>query len=459
MKNLYPLNPVLVIDDEEHILKSCKNILKLSNINNVILCQDSREVITILKEHAVSLILLDLGMPYISGVDMLSIIKENSPQIPVIILTGMDDVSIAVKCIKMGAEDYLLKPISNDNLVNSILQSMDKIDIVKENRCLKDCLFSNTLKYSDAFAFIISRNPRMLSIFKYAEVVSNSPKPVLITGETGTGKELIAKSLYSLSHRKGEMVSVNVAGLDDLMFSDTLFGHKKGAFTGADSDREGLIKKAKGGTLFLDEIGDLSIVSQVKLLRLIQEKEYMALGCDLVQKSDVKIIASTCVDLEKNVEAGKFRKDLYYRLNFHHIAIPPLRERRDDLPLLLEHFVQKAAHDLNKKIKYIDEGVFMLLDDYDFSGNVRELESMVFNVVSQCQGDNLPFDLFAEVIEQRIPKNKKKDFLCLSSANIPTIKEAVTSLIDRALSETGGNQTQAAKLLGITQQALSKRLK
>lgn len=464
MKNTTPKNPILLVDDEPNILKGLKNILRVEGINNVILCDDSRQVKKILEEGQVSLVLTDLRMPELDGMEVLSLVKENFPQIPVIILTGTVEVNIAVKCIKMGAEDYLLKPVNKDNLLNAVFQAMEKVEIDKENRGLKKYIFSDNGKCSDVFDSIITNNARMRSVFKYVEAVAESSKPVLITGETGTGKELLAKGLYSLSNRKGELVSINVAGLDDQMFSDTLFGHKKGAFTSADAEREGLIQKAKEGVILLDEIGDLSIASQVKLLRLIQEKEYMPLGSDTIKKADVKIIASTCVDLEKKVQKGEFRKDLFYRLNFHHVHIPPLRERIEDLHLLVDHFVKKAAKDLNKEITHVDEGIFILLGEYEFSGNVRELESMIFNAVSQCEDDTLSFKLFENYasggkLSESDSDNQKEKYSVFAPSNIPTIKEAVASLIDRALEETKGNQTQAAKLLGITQQALNKRLK
>jgi len=317
------------------------------------------------------------------------------------------------------------------------------------------------------FSDILTENAEMQSIFKYIESIATTAQPILITGETGVGKELIAKAIHSCSRRRGAMVTVNVAGLDDNIFSDTLFGHAKGAFTGADRNRPGLIEKADSGTLFLDEIGDLSHSSQVKLLRLLQEGEYLPLGCDELRHSNARIIAATNVDLWERQRSGNFRQDLNFRLRTHHIDIPPLRRRTDDIPILVNHFLKKAASALNKKIPTFPKEMISLLSTYSFPGNIRELESMIFDAVSRHEGRILSLERLNDHISEgrtnfRETKNshpQESASLVTFSHELPTIKHATHLLVDEAIRRAKGNQTIAAKMLGITRQALGKRLK
>lgn len=307
----------------------------------------------------------------------------------------------------------------------------------------------------------------MMLIFSYAESIAKTSHPVLISGETGTGKELMANAIHRLSGNPGQFVATNVAGLDDNVFSDTLFGHVKGAFTGADSDRAGLIEKAADGTLFLDEIGDLSASSQIKLLRLLQEREYMPLGMDTNCRSNARIIASTHVDLWKLQQKEMFRQDLHYRLRTHRIIIPPLRERKEDLPALVDHFVRAAAESLNKKLPRIPKELMGILENYLFPGNIRELQAMIFDAIAQADGGVLPLAVFREHIAQakKAQNGNDEDRVAGGSVPIsfadplPTIKEATRMLIEEAMLRAGNNQSTAASMLGISQQALSKRLR
>jgi DNA-binding NtrC family response regulator len=338
--------------------------------------------------------------------------------------------------------------------------------VMNNSLYLKESLNAD-LKMPAVFEGIITKNPEMLSIFEHIESIAVTSQPVLITGETGVGKELISKSIHAFSRLKGKMVTINVAGVDDNTFSDTLFGHVKGAFTGADSRRPGLIEKAEHGTLFLDEIGDLSDSSQVKLLRLIQEGEYFPLGCDEIQYSNARIITATNADLWEKQRSGKFRNDLNYRLRTHHIDIPPLRKRADDLPLLIDYFLKKAADRLNKKPTTPPKELLSLLSTYSFPGNIRELETMIFDAVSRHKGKVLSLDKFNKHIakerEHNIRENgedqKTGNRLVAFSGKLPTIKQATRLLVEEAMRRSGGNQTIASKMLGITRQALGKRLK
>jgi DNA-binding NtrC family response regulator len=308
----------------------------------------------------------------------------------------------------------------------------------------------------------------MLAMFQYVEVVAGSRHPILVTGETGVGKELIARAIHSLSGCKGDLVTVNVAGLEDAMFSDTLFGHRRGAYTGADQAREGLIAKAGGGTLFLDEIGDLKESSQVKLLRLLEGRRYYPLGSDVAKESDARIVCATHRNLQQAVAEGMFRRDLYYRLSAHHVQIPPLRERPEDLPLLVDHFLREAAEGEGKRKPTAPPELFVLLANYPFPGNVRELRMMVLDAVLQHKGGVLSMESFRRTIgvEQTpaVPTDGSGapgaggDPPFLSAARLPTLKEAEEYLIAEALARARNNQGIAATLLGITRQALNKRL-
>jgi transcriptional regulator with PAS, ATPase and Fis domain len=284
----------------------------------------------------------------------------------------------------------------------------------------------------------------------------------LITGETGVGKDLIARAIHKLSDRNGcTFLPVNIAGLDDNMFTDTLYGHRRGAFTGANQVRSGLIEKASHGTLFLDEIGDLNVTSQVKLLRLLESQEYFPLGSDLARRSEARVIVATNRDLGKSIESNVFRKDLYYRLSTHHVHIPPLRERANDLPLLIEHFLDTSARELDKKKPTPPPELFTLLGTYHFPGNIRELESMIFDAVSKHKSGVLSLETFIKATgkKQTISVGNQDDLLVTFAEKIPTIKQVTELLIAEVIKRSKGNQTIAARHLGISPQALSNRFK
>jgi DNA-binding NtrC family response regulator len=370
--------------------------------------------------------------------------------------------------MKAGAFDYLVKPVEGSRLITSVKKALEMRSLSTELSSLKRRLLDDQLSHPEAFAGIVTGNKKMRAIFQYIEVVAGTRQPILITGETGVGKELVAQVIHALSGRPGKFVAVNVAGLDDVMFSDTLFGHKKGAFTGADQARDGLIASAAQGTLFLDEIGDLSEVSQIKLLRLLQEQEYYPVGSDLVRKSDARIVLATNHDLAELIGAGRFRKDLYYRLFAHRVHIPPLRERPEDIPLLLEHFLAAAAASLERKKPTAPPELSVLLTLYPFPGNVRELESLVFDAVARHGGGVLSMESFKNVLGEArhsagggVGNGKAEggDPLVALFGHFPTIAEVEAYLIEQAMTKASGNQGMAASLLGIGRQTLNKRLK
>ncbi|MBI4687752.1 MAG: sigma-54-dependent Fis family transcriptional regulator [Nitrospirae bacterium] len=458
--------PVLLVDDEEDILFSYSLMLRTAGLENIMTIKDSREVLPFLSRQEAAVIVLDLIMPHIHGRELLGSIKLEYPYVPVIIMTATGELEPAIECMKAGAMDYLIKPVEKCRFQSSILRAMELRELHDEVYTLRKHLFSDTLEHEEDFTSIITRSKKMRIIFHYVEAVAGSMRPACIFGETGVGKELIAGIIHKVSGGKGEFIAVNIAGLDDNMFSDTIFGHKKGAFTGADTQRRGLLSMAEGGTLLLDEIGDLTEASQVKLLRVIEEGMYYPVGSDTPERNNARIIATTNKDLSLLIKDGKFRKDLYYRLNTHYIHIPPLRERLEDVSLLLEHFLATAAKTFNKKKPTPPPELVTYLATYDFPGNIRELQSMVFDAVAQHKSGILSMDSFRQVIK------KTSSYVHSVSSNIvhgigqfsgmqghfPKLKEAEEFLINEALKRANGNQGAAASLLGLTRQALNKRL-
>lgn len=458
--------PVLLIDDDDISLTFYRTVLKANGINNLKEFKDSRTVLPFLSSGDALLVLLDLNMPHISGVDLLSKINEDHPNLPVIVITGDNKVDMAVECMKKGAFDYLVKPVKNDRLYTVVKHAIEIYTLKKEVNKLSTQVLTGEVKNPDAFSEIITKNTAMKSIFKYIEAIAPSPKTVLITGESGTGKELIARAIHKLSRKNDKFVPVNVAGLDDTVFSDTLFGHKRGAYTGADTERKGLIEQASGGTLFLDEIGDLDTTSQLKLLRLLQEGEYYPLGSDKSEKSTANIVAATNADLKSMLDSGKFRNDLYYRLISHHINIPPLRERLDDIPLLVDHFIAEAANAFSKQKPTVPKEINTLLSTYYFRGNIRELQSMIFDAIGLYESGILSLNYFREYIKNH-SRQSDNMYVNINTSNqvlsysdrIPTLKEAEDFLISEALKKAKGNQSIAADILGVNQSTLSRRLK
>jgi DNA-binding NtrC family response regulator len=462
----YPTFRILLVDDEPAWLGSLSLTLEsCAGITNMITCSDSRQVMAILDQGGIGLVLLDLTMPHLSGEELLGQIAERHPEIAAIVVSGLNQVETAVRCMKLGAFDYCIKTDEEDRIVGAVLRAVRMVEMRREYQELASRLVSRELRHPEAFAAIVTADRSMLDIFSYVEAVAKSPQPLLITGESGVGKELIARAAHGLSGCRGKLVTVNVAGLDDTVFADTLFGHLRGAFTGAEQARRGMVEEAADGTLFLDEIGDLSIPSQVKLLRLLQEGEYFPLGSDLPKRLKARIIVATHQNLSAKEGSGTFRRDLYYRLRTHRVQIPPLRERRGDIPLLLDHFLEETARDLGKKKPTPPKGLAPFLATYSFPGNVRELKAMVFDAVSLHRDRMLSMDSFVKAVESSqaevgpgsVSPPRHNPFSGFDE--LPTFSDAAAFLVREALDRSSGNQTLAARLLGISQPALSKRLK
>ena len=455
---------ILVVEDEHYVRESLTAYLDDVGYR-VLAAENGQRGLELFRLEAPDIVMTDLRMPVMDGFALVEAITAESEFTPIVVVSGVGAVDEAVRAMRMGAWDYLSKPIVNlDELQITLERSLERARTQYELERLRRHLVDGTLENETAFGSIVTTSARMRAIFLYLESVAPSRQPVLISGETGTGKELIARAVHSLSGVGGPFVAINLAGLDDNMFSDTLFGHQRGAYTGADRAREGLIRQASGGTLFLDEIGDLSPGSQVKLLRLLQEGEYLPLGADKVQSSDARIVAATHADLKHSMEMGTFRPDLYYRLCSHRVELPPLRDRPEDLPLLAAHFLEKASARLGKPLPVAPPELNRYLAAYRFPGNIRELESIIHDAVARSAsrilslesvvaavGSDLLIPVSAAPAPSRCP-------VCPFSEKFPTLKGAEDFLIAEALRLSDNNQRLAAAYLGITRQALNKRL-
>ncbi|MBF0270656.1 MAG: sigma-54-dependent Fis family transcriptional regulator [Magnetococcales bacterium] len=462
--------PVFLVDDEEHVLDSLSLFLRGSGFKEVVTVQDSRDLMPLMLRQKAMTVILDLFMPHLSGIELLPEIIRHFPEVPVVVVTASQEVETAVACMREGAFDYLVKPVERTRFVTSVRRAVDTFMLRQEVHALKSYLIHGGLNQKEAFSRILTNSSQMRGIFQYIEAVAGSGETILITGETGVGKGLLAEAVHRVSGRAGGFISLNVAGLDDTLFSDTLFGHRKGAFSGADTNREGLVTRAAGGTLFLDEIGDLKPASQVKLLRLLQEQSYYPLGSDVPKLSSARIVAATNNDLRKMIASGEFRQDLYYRLTSHRVEIPPLRERPEDIPLLLGFFTQDAARAMNKAVPNTPPQLLTLLATHHFPGNVRELRALVFDAVARHPGSpTLSMESFHQAIRannqptgtlpERSPNETATPLAGMfSSGPFPPLKEGIDAMVMEAMRRANNNQGIAATLLGITRQSLNRRL-
>ncbi len=458
---------LLIIDDESDFRESIALYLLDAGFT-VFEASNGREGIEVFERERPDIVFTDLRMPIMDGFEVISGITALSPDTPIIVISGTGLVKEAIHAMRLGAIHYIIKPILvMDELRLAIKRVLRESSLLMEIDLLKDTLLSGRLRHPEAFTAITTQCPGMIDIMMYLEAISITAQPVLVTGETGTGKDLLAQAVHKISGRKGNFVAVNVAGLDDQMFSDTLFGHVKGAFSGADQRREGLLVQAAQGTIFLDEIGDLCETSQIKLLRLLQEGEYYPLGSDVTKRTDARMVIATHRDIRGMAKEGTFRSDLYYRLCAHQIKIPPLRERNDDIPLLLDCFLKDAAEAFGKKKPTPPPELCSYLSLYDFPGNVREMKAMVFDSMARYDHGILSIESFREAIGSEFMVAKAavnstlKRSIILREGEIermPTLDEAEVILIEQALEQGGGNQGVAALYLGISRNALNKKI-
>lgn len=480
---------ILLVDDTPENLRVLMELLKETGLE-VATAINAEMALKAASSILPELILLDILMPGIDGYETCRRLKENplTADIPVLFISALDKDLDKLKGFEVGGVDYISKPFCADEVLarvrTHLLLRQSHLALHQKNKELEQekyerekaeqelhkyqshlsGMLSGQLLHPNAFKTIVTQSKKMHSLFLCIEALSCSFEPILITGESGVGKELITKAIHEVCCPSEPIVAVNIAGFDDNHFSDTLFGHVKGAFTGAEQDRAGLIESSAGGILFLDEIGDLSLKSQVKLLRLIQEKEYFPLGSDVAHKADCRIVVATNVNLKEKIAQGTFREDLYYRLKAHCLEIPPLRERKEDIPLLLEHFLKTSSQEMNKKKPSYPAELPVLLSTYSYPGNIREFRSMVYNALSKHKSHTLSMDSFNEALGlcahlQTAAEPQDTNVDVIFPAQLPTLKNISSLLIKEALQRTNRNQSMAAKLLGVTPAALSIRLK
>jgi two-component system response regulator HydG len=438
---------ILIVDDEESHRLMLRAHLEQEGFSTVEAI-DGEEAIAKVAERNVDLILMDIRMPRLDGMEALLRIKRANPAIPVIMMTAYGSIDSAVKALQAGATDYLTKPLDSNELIVKVHKALRYHQLEEEN-----VLYREQLGIRFDFSRIIGKSARMRELFDMLATVAPTEATVLLLGESGTGKEIIANAIHQNSPRRERpYIKVNCAALPETLLESELFGHEKGAFTGAIEKKKGRFERADGGTIFLDEIGEMSLTTQTKILRVLQEREFEPVGGTKTIKVDVRIIAATNKNLEDEVKRGKFREDLYYRINVVPITIPPLRERAEDIPLLAAHFLRLYGEKNKRMLKGFADGVMDALMRYDWPGNVRELENIVERTVIMSRGDTITFADLPPAIAgaQRT---------AIQTSPAISLKDVERETIIKALQQTEGNRTKAAVLLGITRKTLQNKIK
>lgn len=444
---------ILVVDDDPGHGAALKTLIGDWGYA-VTVAESGEAALELCQEHPFDLVLMDVRMAGMSGLEALKGIKAYNPAIPIIIMTAYSAVNDAVEAIKSGAYDYLTKPLDFEDLQLTLDRALDHASLRDENQALRSALDS----LSDSRE-VIGQSPAMRQVLEMVKAIAPAEATVLITGASGTGKEVIARLVHANSNRaKGPFVAINCAALTETLLESELFGHEKGAFTGAEKQRDGRFKSADKGVIFLDEISEISPAMQAKLLRAVQEKEIQRVGGDRVLKVDVRILAATNRDLLKEVEAGRFRQDLYYRLHVVSINLPDLKDRAEDIPLLAQHFLNKFASANQKHIKGFSPSAMDRLLKYPWPGNVRELENIVERAVVLLVGDyiterELPPGLLGDSEADELPTSD----LAALAANL-TLDEIERLIVREAVEHTGGNKSEAARRLGITRKTLLSKM-
>lgn len=442
---------ILIIDDEEAQRNILKGYLEKKSYK-IYSASSGTEGIELIQKNMIDIVLSDYKMPDKTGLEVLETVKEINPEISFVILTAYGTVENAVKAMRLGAFDYISKPVDLDEL--DLL-----LERIIENKNLKSeiLLLKNQLKEKFKIDSFISQSPKMEEVLSIAARAADSKATVLITGESGTGKEVLAKAIHYASPRKDKpFVAVNIPALPETLLESELFGHEKGAFTGAEKSKKGRFEIAEGGTIFLDEIGDIPLNLQVKLLRVLQEHQIERVGSTESINIDVRIIAATHQNLEQKIKDGSFREDLYYRLNIVSLHLPPLRERREDILPLIEHFVSKYSNENNKQNLSLSKEAVDLLMKYNYPGNVRELENAIERAVVLCRSDVITINDLPNVIKGF--KAEKEIVTNENTSLIEQVEALEKKLIFDALSKANGNQSQAGRMLGLTERNLRYKM-
>ncbi|HHJ51861.1 MAG TPA: sigma-54-dependent Fis family transcriptional regulator [Caldithrix abyssi] len=461
---------LLIVDDQIEILNALQRLFRKDF--RVLVAESGKQALKLLSENEVAVILCDQRMPEMDGVTFLSLAKEQQPDAVRLMITGYADIEATIDAVnKAGIHQYISKPFEPDDLKQIVRNAAEKYLLIKKNRQLqeelrranrqlareKEALQQQVEQQLDVGNFI-GHSPKILEVLKLVEKVVNTPTTVLLLGETGTGKELLAKIIHYNSNRREHLfVAQNCGAIPDTLLQSELFGHVKGAFTGAVSDKKGLFELADKGTIFLDEIGDTSPAFQLGLLRVLQEGEVKPLGSNETRKVDVRVIAATNRDLEKDVREGRFREDLYYRLSVFPIVLPPLSQRREDIPDLVEFFLQKYTKRINKPVKGIAPETLEKLVQADYPGNIRELENEIERMVTLVEPGETIDD---RVLSARFLRQAEQIPLTVATDNLKQAVERLEkTMITRALEETGGNILRSAEKLGVSRVGLHKMLK
>jgi DNA-binding NtrC family response regulator len=452
------LAKILVIDDNQAVLNFLNILLLQKNKYEVKLLQDSTKAFKLLDKDDFDVLILDMDMPKVTGLDILNHIVKNEIHVKTIVLTGVEDIDLAISAMKLGTYDYMLKPVDEEKLFKVIDSAIEERQKLYHPESLLSKTTLEQLKYKDAFGDIITRDQKMIKLFHIVEKFAETDNSVLIWGESGSGKELIARAIHNISSRREKkFVAVNAGIFAQELFASEFFGYEKGAFTGAEKDKAGFMEEAHGGTLFLDEIGELNLPIQVKLLRVLQDEEFYRLGSTKNIKVDVRIIAATNKNLFEEIQKGNFRKDLFFRLNINSIALPPLRERKCDIELLSNYFLQLFNNKYSKNVENISESVLSCLKAYSFPGNVRELMNIINSAIivestKELSKKSLP-GYFVESNHIQTKHDENKD-------DIPcSLSEIEKEHIEFVLKFTNNNKTRAADILGISRVNLLAKLK
>ncbi len=446
---------ILIIDDEKNYLLILETMLQDAGYN-VTAINDPETALTFLEESEVDVVITDMKMPRLTGRDVLERVKKNWPHIPVLIMTAFGSIESAVEVMKYGAFDYITKPFANDELLLSLHNAVDLATTHRQYRLLQAAM---EIRYGTHQ--IIGRSRAIRDVFTMIDRAAPSRSTVLISGESGTGKELVARAIHVTSPRKeGPFISVNCMALNPGILESELFGHEKGSFTGAVAMRRGRFEQANGGTLFLDEIGELTADLQVKLLRVLQEKRFERVGGDEQIEVDIRVVVATNKGLAQLVESGQFREDLYYRLNVVEINLPPLRERREDIPLLLAHFAANFAQENDIAPKTFNSGALNYLMAYEWPGNIRQLQNIVERCTVLVQSESIDVEnLPPEIRDEDAQYKSAVDLLPVQLDLADTLEKIEAALVRRALVRTDFVQVKAAEILGISKSLLQYKLK
>ena len=447
------MSNVLVVDDEKNYLVVLEDLLAEEGYA-VRTALSGTEALDIIRTSPVDTVLTDIRMPGMSGVDLLDEIQNIDPDIPVILMTAFAEVDQAVDAIKKGALDHIQKPFDNREIKKAVARGVEKRSLIKNIRHLQSEL-------GNLWGNIVGKSKAMEDVVTLMKRVADTPTTVLVSGESGTGKELVARGIHQGSSRgAAPFVSLNCAAVPETLLESELFGYERGAFTGAAQTRQGKFEVADGGTLFLDEVGEMSLGLQVKLLRVLQEKEFQRVGGHKDIRVNVRIVAATNKDLREEVEAGRFRDDLFFRLNVVHIEIPPLRNRREDIPHLVAHFMARFQQTLGREVRDVDPEVMSALYRYSWPGNIRELENVIERAVVLCKGQRItPGDLPPEIRESPEIEEGLDALISWEKGLTETLDAIEERMIRQALKRVGNVQAQAAKILGISRSNLQYKLK